>query len=217
MAVKIGITAVIWCLIAGAAQANVVREITTSAAQGQTGSAISVEVPPPEIGVATIDFSRTGEKIRQVAPGNLPGLYIGSDDPQCLSTDASNASKPCTATVLYLQQQSDTKPAVLTVKTNRALYIFRTEPKRGPQSLITQIQPEVPVLRISQGQEHRQTEILRGIEQAYHNNLVTEALGQRLEQYRLNIADGQEIEEAAFNAGISLQAIRRLQELGQRY
>lgn len=191
--------------------------VSSSRATGKEGAIVQVRVYPHAAGATTINFRPTGEKIRQISVGGT-SLLIGSDDPDCLSSNAKGGSEACSATILYLQQKSRTVGKTrMTVLTDENLYLFEVVLATGtPQYSIVEILPDIPSIRDRAADNDRLALLKRGFEEATSKQyLLNPELNRRLRQFLALARTGEPLEAAAYKAGISMAVVRKLEELGK--
>ncbi len=216
-----------------------VLTIPARRAQG-FGPIVQIKVYPGS-GQTVINFRPTGERVRQVTLGDSSKLSLNSDDPGCLApkTEHDNEQRRCNATVLYLRQINlppkvqaamlasglPTAPKTrLTVLTdNDYPYIFEIIYALGsPEYSVVTIKPEVPqsprprILTTPTVPAINRSEILsKGYQVALERQTVPLELDTRIRNFLSLVRSGTPVEQAAQLAGISMQVVSKLAELGQ--
>ena len=209
-------------------------------AQGLSGSIVQVKVYPG-FGHTIINFRPTGERVRQVTLGDSSKVALNSDDPGCLVHKIENESEErrCNATVLYLRQINlppkvqaamlasglPTAPKTrLTVLTdNDYPYIFEIIYALGsPEYSVVTIKPEVPqsprprtLPTLTVPAINRPEILSKGYQVALERQTVPLELDTRIRNFLSLVRSGTPVEQAAQLAGISMQVVSKLAELGQ--
>ncbi|MBD2357650.1 hypothetical protein H6G41_24075 [Tolypothrix sp. FACHB-123] len=205
------------------------RRISQDTATGQSGSEIPLIELSPGYGV-NISFISSGEIVEKVWLDNPAIASLDVDG--CLSGLGRECNSPG-ATVLHLRrinpidipQLPKMNSSLLTVvakgNSGRRVYLFRVatanaKPKYHTIEVTphTQEQPEIRELL-----PHYQNlqAISRGLEIAQKQRLISpeSPLWQRIKNFLTNVKSGESISNAARKAGITLQLVNRLIELGQ--
>lgn len=209
---------------ANAQSTPAVFSVSSHRAQGKEGSLVRVNIYPYVTGSTVLNFRSTGEKVRQVSIGGT-SLLLSSDDPDCLSsTSSERSSEACAATLLYLQQKPPGQTIAhagktrMTVSTDKNLYLFEVVLSSGnPKYTVIEIQPERP----------RESKPLTSIEQITLLNrgfvvatrkkyLLNPELNRRIRNFLLLAQTESSLPNAATKAGISMNVVRKLEQLGRQ-
>jgi hypothetical protein len=163
----------------------------------------------------TLNFRTSGEKVYKTWLDDPSQVTLDFDDPNCRTV---TEKQPCAAQILHLRRINrlsfpglpTTPTTTLTVVTDRNLYQFHlTFPNSGtPTAAIVEVQPTRPSSR---------SIIQRGLEVAVSRNLLNQgdALWKRVQLFLQLTEQGASTNQAAQQAGVSPQLIRRLTEFGQ--
>jgi len=206
------------------AQSNsAVFSVSSLRAQGREGAIAQVNVYPYATGSTVINFRPTGEKVRQVSLGGSP-LLLSSDDPDCLSSTSKRSSDACAATLIYLQQKPPgqmtalPKQTRMTVSTDKNLYLFEVVLTNGtPKYTVVEIQPNQPRERNPLTSIDQIAVLNRGFIVATKKKyLLNPELNRRIRNF-LSLAQTEpSLTEAATSAGISMDVVRKLEQLGRQ-
>ena len=190
-------------------------------ARGVESKLVVVKVYPYNTGSTIINFRRLREKIRQVSLGGA-SLFLSSDDPDCLSSMSKRSGQACEATLLYLQQKP--KEAVtptqrigttrMSVVTDKNIYVFQIVLASGsPTYSVVEIQPDrieqSPLVSIEEI-----TTLIKGYEVAVEREYINTQLKSRLRRFLEIVKTEKSVESAAVKAGISMEVVHKLEELG---
>ena len=176
-------------------------------------------------GSTIINFRPTKEIVHQVSLVDS-SLLLSSDDPDCLSsTVAQRSSDSCSATLLYLQQKP--KEAVpssgrigstrMSVVTDHNIYVFQVIlSSDSPVYSVVEIQPSsrqyTPLISLAQI-----TALVKGFQVAVSEQYVNNPeFNSRLRRFLEVVRTEKSLESAAAKAGISMDVVRKLEELGSR-
>jgi hypothetical protein len=215
-----------------------VRRVSTSEATGQQGQPPRIELSPG-YGV-NISFIPTGETVEKVwfdnpafATLDVDGCLIGLGGEQQQSQNCQVSG----ATVLHLRRINPldfpnlpkTNSTLLTVITHgpdgRRVYIFQVA-KGGntPQYYTVEVTPPTSTASTTRYRSVVESvtdwQLLnRGLTVAQHKRLVqpSQPLFGRIQNFLAIVKAGEQIESAARVSGISLNLVRRLEELGRAY
>lgn len=212
-----------------------VRRVSVPVATGQSAaSPMPIELSPG-YGV-NISFISTGETVEKVWLDNPSFASLDVDG--CLS-GLGRECKQNGATVLHLRRINPvnmpglpkTNSTLLTVVTagasGRRVYVFRVAmASKNPQYHTVEVTPkEAPVVvaryspRLTSvlTQERDWQTMSRGLIVAQQQRLIRRdsPLWKRIENFLVSVRAGEPIEVAARKSGISLQLVKRLQELGK--
>lgn len=187
-------------------------------------SIAEIEVYPNNTGATTLNFRPTQELIRQVTFGG-GSLLLSSDDPSCLSSESKGSGEPCEATLLYLQQKP--KEAVpsnqrisstrMTVLTDKNIYVFQVVLSSGaPIYSVVEIQPDTrqytPLISFKEI-----SNLVNGFKAASEQQLLNNPeFQQRVRRFVEIVKTEESLESAAARAGISMDVVRKLKELGNQ-
>lgn len=205
------------------------RRISQDVATGRSGSEIPLIELSPGYGV-NISFIPSGEIVEKVWLDNPAIASLDVDG--CLSGLGRECKSPG-ATVLHLRrinpleipQLPKMNSSLLTVvakgNSGRRVYLFRvatanTRPKYHTIEVTPNIQEE-PGIRELLPQYLNIELISRGLEIAQQKRLILpkSPLWQRIENFFASVNSGESVSSAARKAGISLQLVNRLIELGK--
>ena len=200
-----------------------VRSVSAQQAQGLAGEIVEVKVHPARWGNTVLNFRPTNESVRQVSLGIPERITLSSDDPECLSSEASRSGRErCEASVLYLQQSpgSEKEPIAasrMTILTDKHLYLFKLLlTNSAPEYYALEIKPENQPAQAALTTLEQLETLLRGVKVATERNyLANPELAGRVQHFIQLLREGKEIETSANSAGISLNAVRKLEQLGQ--
>lgn len=201
-----------------------VVRIPARRARGIESKVVEVKVYPYKTGSTIINFRPTQERIRQVSLGG-GSLLLSSDDPSCLSSESKGSGEPCKATLLYLQQKP--KEAVpsnqrisstrMTVLTDKNIYVFQVVLDYGtPIYSVVEIQPDTrqytPLISLKEIGN-----LVNGFKLASEQQLLNNPeFQQRIRKFLEIIRTEESLESAAVKAGISMEVVQKLKELGSR-
>lgn len=212
-----------------------VRRVSVAVATGQSGTSPMLIELSPGYGV-NISFIPTGEKVEKVWFDNPSFASLDVDG--CLS----GLGRECQqngATVLHLRRINQvnipglpkTNSTSLTVVTagaaGRQVYVFRVAMgDKNPQYHTVEVTPKEAPSAVASNPP-RLTSVLtqyqdwqmmsRGLIVAQQQRLIRRdsPLWKRIENFLVSVKTGEPIEVAAAKRGISLQLVKRLQELGK--
>jgi hypothetical protein len=215
-----------------------VIRVSARRAQGLSGAIVPISVYSG-FGQTIINFRPTKEQIRQVTLGDSSKVALNSDDPECLVNKADSEARRCHATVLYLRridlpQQFQTalidsglptapKTRLTVLTDNDNPYIFEITYADGePEYSVVTIQPDAagsdrqsnstPVMTNA---IDRLNVLLRGYQIALEQKIVSLELDTRIRNFLSLVQANAPVEQAAYTAGISMQVVSKLAELGQ--
>lgn len=205
--------------------AGAVEHIKQSQAQGLGTETVSVSTYRG-YGDTIVDFRDLGETIRQINIGDGSRLVVNSDDPNCISHAAARSDRTCQAQILYLKQ---IKPIVidelytsgwteLKATTDENIYIFRIiYSSSAPGKTIYKLQPDMTEdpLATKDSLLDRYVVLRRGYREGLKKNYINEELASRIDSFLQKVYKGTSVSEAAKEAGISEQAVEKLELLGQ--
>jgi hypothetical protein len=205
------------------------RRISADTATGHSGSEIPLIELSPGYGV-NISFIPSGEIVEKVWLDNPAIASLDVDG--CLSGLGRECNSPG-ATVLHLRRinpidmpqlpKMDSSLLTVVAKGNsgRRVYLFRvatanTRPKYHTIEVTpnTQEEPEIRELL----PQYKNLQVMsRGLEIAQQKRLILpkSRLYQRIENFFTSVKSGESVSSAARKAGISLQLVNRLIELGK--
>ena len=196
-----------------------IMRVPARRARGIESKVVEVKVYPYSTGSTIINFRPTGEKIRQVSLV-ADSLLLSSDDPDCLSSQAKQSGQACAATLLYLQQKPQkTVPnsTRMSVLSDQNIYVFQIVLSSGtPTYSVVEIQPDTrqytPLVSLEQI-----TTLVKGFQVAVEQQYVSNPeFNSRIRKF-LDLARSEKtLESAAAQAGISMEVVQKLQELGNR-
>ncbi|BAY67052.1 hypothetical protein NIES22_71960 (plasmid) [Calothrix brevissima NIES-22] len=205
------------------------RRISQDTATGQSGSEIPLIELSSGYGV-NISFIPSGEIVEKVWLDNPAIASLDVDG--CLSGLGRECNSPG-ATVLHLRrinpidmpQLPKMNSSLLTVvakgNSGRRVYLFRvattnTKPKYHTIEVTPHTQEEPEIRELIPQYQNLQA-INRGLEIAQKQRLISpeSRLWQRIKNFLTNVKSGESISNAARKAGITLQLVNRLIELGQ--
>ena len=201
-----------------------VVRIPARRARGIESQVVEVKVYPYKTGSTIINFRPTQERIRQVSLGGA-SLFLSSDDPSCLNSESQGGGEPCSATLLYLQQKPDEavpssqriNSTRMSVLTDRNIYIFQVVLSSGtPTYSVVEIQPDpnqyTPLISLSEI-----TSLINGYKVAAERELLNNPeFHQRVRQFIEMVKTEESLDSAAAKAGISMDVVRKLKELGSQ-
>lgn len=201
-----------------------VVRIPARRARGIESKVVEVKVYPYKTGSTIINFRPTQERIRQVSLGG-GSLLLSSDDPSCLSSESKGSGEPCEATLLYLQQKP--KEAVpssqrisstrMTVLTDKNIYVFQVVLSSGtPIYSVVEIQPDTrqytPLISFKEI-----SNLVNGFKVASEQQLLNNPeFHQRIRKFLEIVRTEESLESAAVKAGISMDVVQKLKELGSQ-
>ena len=199
-----------------------ILRIPARRAKGLESKVAEIRVYPHNTGATLINFRPTQEKIRQVSLGG-GSLRLSSDAPGCLSSESKGSSEACEATILYLQQKSSesvhpslrTKATRMSVTTDKNIYIFQVVLSSGsPIYSVIEIQPDLqnytPLVSLDEI-----TTLVKGFKVAAEREYLSHPeLNRRIREFLEIIKTEKTLEAAAARAGISMEVVSKLQELG---
>ena len=174
----------------------------------------------------TLNFRPTQETISKIWVDDPSQVTLDFDDPSCRTT---NAKQPCAAQVIHLRRIERlnfpglprTPTTALTVVTNRNIHQFRlTFPNSGmPRHGIINIESSSTSLpfRTVQPQYITTQQIEQGLQVALSRQFLarSDPLWRRVSLLMQLMHRGISLKQATQQAGVSIQLIQRLAELGQ--
>lgn len=225
MLIKILLAFPIVAAMSSSALADAVEYVKQSQAQGLGAEAVKVSTYQG-YGDTIVDFRDLGETIRQINIGDGSRLVVNSDDPNCISHAAARSDRSCEAQILYLKQ---IKPIVidelytsgwteLKAMTDENIYVFRIEySSSAPGVTIYKLQPDITEdpLATKDSLLDRYLVLRRGYREGLKKNYINEELARRIDSFLQMVYKGTQVGEAAGEAGISEEAVKKLELLGQ--
>jgi hypothetical protein len=208
-----------------ASENNVVRQVLTS----ENKQPIQVQIAPG-YGV-NINFANTGEVIEKVWLDNPSFVTIDVDG--CLTGLGANNCQQSSASVIHLRRIETlnipgipfSNSALMTVITRNSnginqLYLFQINRVNQPEYLVIEMlrafTPPPTIVQRPIIDYFLVAAIQGGIRRAERENLLDSSsdLKQRLNKFLQLLKEGNDVEFAANNAGISLALVEELKQLG---
>lgn len=211
-----------------------IQRITASQAQGLTGSIPTITVWAGA--GANLNFIPTGEIVKKVWLDDPSQIVLDFDGSMCMAAQGNNCSDS-SATVVHLKRINPiefpslprTSSTLLSVVTEtqqgeRRLYQFRIAYGEGkPQYHAVAIQPDsykTPVIKRDSLLPARLADIARGLQIAKSKKLLganqgNQRLERRVQNFMVLARNGQSLQSAAQQAGVSVSLIQKLVELGR--
>ncbi len=201
-----------------------VHKVSTRRARGIEKKVVEVKVYPFKTGATILNFRPTSEKVRQVSVVGS-ALLMSSDDPACLSSNAGRSSgEICSATLLYLQQKPEESVPVseritktrMSVITDQNIYLFDVVLAKGePEYSVVEVYPQNQNSSSEVVSINDITVLLSGFKVAVAEGYVNNPeFNRRLRLFLDLIRTEKTLESAAKKAGISMEAVSKLRELG---
>ncbi len=206
------------------AQSSPIVEIPFRRALGRSGPVARIDVYP-RVGYTIINFreafGETNEKIRQVTLGDSNPIDVTSDDPACISNLKlySSGDTACSASLLYVKVDNDAvenlQQTRLTVLTDNHLFLFDLILRQKGEPKGFNIKPLPTSHTRSEKVAIEQIEHLYlGYASAIDKGIVSEALAHRIHHFLVYARAGKALTEAAAEAGVSMDLVRKLSSLG---